>query len=167
MNNWGVKQAKKNQNDFFSPASRTAGFTLFEMLIVLTVITGLAVLTQISFSGLTYRYLSQSETNNIRENIATQRSKSQAALENSAYGVKVGASNVTFFTGTSYSAVASDNVVFDLRSVVATTDLSSGGDEWYFATRTGAPSATGTIELYSNLTQATTTITIYDSGTVE
>ncbi len=149
------------------------GFTIVEVLVVLTIAALLAVS---SFS----LYVSSQNQQSLEKDVARvvsvfeeARTLSIANSQGSSYGVHFDRTQVVRFTGTSYNVSSASNVVERLSSSVAISTsspygLSGGTSNIVFTTLTGTTSASGTLGLY--LVSSTTnvkTIRIYSTGLVE
>lgn len=145
------------------------GFTLTEILIVLGV---MALLSGIIFS--TFITFKKSEalnkdTETIVEVLRQARSQTMSSQNASQYGVHFTSSQVTIFTGATYSSSASSNQNFILSSTdtLLTISLVGGGTDIVFSRLSGETSQNGTVVVSSPDTSRIKTVTIYKTGLVD
>ena len=162
----GSTCASHSDSSHFSLRTNS-GFTFIEVLVVIAVLGILATITVSSFSDYAARQQHSSEINDVIRSVIEQRSRALAALNDTEHGVYASTSIITMFEGTTYSAGTGTNRSVTLLYTTATSSFSNGLLYISFAKITGEPSATGTIQLYSQRLQSTATITIYASGLIE
>ncbi len=148
-------------------SQRQYGFTFVELLIVLAVIAIIATIIAGSMREFALRQQFQAEVNDIARSISAQRAKTLGSVADTNYGVFVTSDAIAFFASSTPGALPTETVTTTLSYSVASVSLSDGADYVSFARLTGTPSATGTIRLYSEALAATSTITIYESGSIE
>jgi len=131
------------------------GFTLLEVLIVITILAGLAGLGLFVSIDFYKSYAFYSERNIVVSAIQKARSQSLANINESKHGVYFGTNNYVIFQGENYdfrSAIYDE--IIQANSLVA----NSGLTEIVFDQLSGLPSATGTIALSDNLRSSTISI---------
>jgi prepilin-type N-terminal cleavage/methylation domain-containing protein len=143
------------------------GFTMIELLVVITIMTVLLVSSIAGFRSYARYQEYDSAVAGTLSALNAARAEARAAVSNSARGVKFTATSVTTFTGTTYSAGASGNLVYSYPNVTITTNLSGGLTELYFNPVTGLPNVTGTVTIVGTAHEATTTITINGAGVIQ
>lgn len=144
------------------------GFTILEILIVVAI---LAILTSISLAAFVSYRKSQAlkaDTENVAGLLAQARSQTVSSKNASAYGVHFTSGSATLFTAPTYSAGAASNVVYTLTPGNAlTTTLPGGTSALLFNRITGETNQSGTIEVKITSETASSTISIYKTGTIE
>lgn len=139
------------------------GFTLVEMLLsvaILTLLTGLSLPVYETFVRRNdLDITSQTVVGALRQAATNAR----GVNEDSVWGVRVQASGITLFKGSSYAA---RDTAYDDTTVMPGSITPSGTSEVTFTKVSGAPNAAGSITLTSN-TNTTRTITINAEGSVD
>lgn len=142
------------------------GFTLLELVIIIAVLGVLIAVIVPSLARFRQQQALQNSANALVGVLGDARTKTLAAVNDTSYGIKLEASQVTLYTGTTYSSGATSNEVYTFESpVTASWNLDTAGSTISFARLTGAASAHGTIVL-SIPSGATKTITITALGTI-
>jgi type II secretory pathway component PulJ len=135
--------------------SNTHGFTLIEVLIIVSLTIILGTLTAIFYT----RFLSQSNVSNVRDQLISEIRKAQfysmmsRKSNTSGWGVHNGGSKITLFQGASY---AGRNAGLDESISVASSITISGFTDIIYTRVTGLPTpSTATIVLTgpNNLTK--------------
>ena len=154
--------------------SKTKGFTIIEMIIVLAVISVVSLVT----APLGLQFFNSQTIDGMQsqlgDTLTRTRSQSVAQKNDSQYGVCLntsGSSTVSYvlYTGAAGSPCSSHNATTDEKyalqsGTVVTFPGSSTTPEINFAKHTGLPSATGTISVVWN--KLTRTLTIDSLGTI-
>ena len=146
------------------------GFTLLELLIVVSVLLVLVSIVVSPFSSFRNRSLLNIEVENITTLINNARSKTLSSYNDSEYGVHFEANRVVFFKGTSFVEPDVNNIeiVFNTAIYISDISLVGGGSNLVFNRLTGKTDENGTITVA--LTSASTTnnvISIYATGSTE
>jgi prepilin-type N-terminal cleavage/methylation domain-containing protein len=144
-----------------------AGFTLVELLIVISIIVLLGLVAVLGFQNLARFQQFQQVASGVEFNLKEAASNARAAVGGSAHGVWFSGSTLVRFAGNSYVAGDPNNIIIDYPIAVFTLDLSDSGQEIVFAELSGLPSATGTVLIEGLRFAGTSTITISDTGIVE
>ncbi|MEK7574893.1 MAG: type II secretion system protein [Patescibacteria group bacterium] len=147
--------------------NRTRGFTLIEMLVVLSIGAILLFMVSGAFSKATYREALDKQTAIIISLLEQARSQTLSTKDDQSYGVHFEATKAVIFSGTTYSASAPSNVVELVNPLVriSTITLAGGVSDILFQRLTGETSQSGTItlSLAASSTQ-TKTITVFATG---
>lgn len=143
---------------------QSAGFTIIELIIVVSI---LAIMAGVTISGfLNYvRYQQyQATVATVTLELSQVQAEAKVALQDENHGFNVGTDRITFYTGDFYNALDTTNevVVFDNVRFIPT--LTNGVTDVRLGKVTGLPSATGTIEIVGTGFAATTTITLTKAG---
>ncbi len=149
---------------------KKSGFTLIEMLLVITITTILGTMAFASFGRLVNYTSIEGQAESIRSHIERARIFTLASKNNSAFGVLFSTTSVRVFQGTSFvSASSSDQVyVIDSNESIININFANNSNTIYFNKITGEPSATGTITVTStknSLDQQK--VVIYQTGIVD
>jgi prepilin-type N-terminal cleavage/methylation domain-containing protein len=145
------------------------GFTLIEALIVIAILGVMVSVSVVAFKTFKTSQGLDKDTELVIETLQQARTQTLSSQNASQYGVHFASSTVTLFTGNSYSAVASTNLVYPFYSAdtVLSTSLAGGGADVVFARLTGETTQNGTITIASSATTTYRTVTIYKTGLVE
>ena len=145
------------------------GFTLLEMLLVVTLIIIIATFSFASLSSLNTAQALDKDVKGIVAIIDEARSNTLTSQNDSQYGVHFESEKVVLFRGTTYSASDSNNRDAGLSGVttISTISLTGGASDIVFARLTGAANATGTVVVRSKRDSSKTkTITIHGTGII-
>ena len=146
------------------------GFTLLELLIVLTLMSVIAVLILPPFMDFRSRQLLDSQSDLISAVLYQARAHTLASKNNLVYGVHFETDELTLFSGDSFNAEAEDNQVIDLDSAVTLANISLIPDpnDIIFERLTGEASSSGFVrlELTNDSTQFKV-ININQNGIIE
>lgn len=147
---------------------RTAfGFTLIEVLLVVAI--G-ALLATLSMQGIR-AYGDMQELRSAEQDLILlfrdTRQKTVAAESSVPYGLQVATSSVTRFIGATFDPATTTNEQFEYAGIQLNAALADGTNEVTFARLTGAPSATGTIDVEHTRSGAVRTLRIAPTGHVE
>lgn len=139
------------------------GFTLLEVLLVITTITVLAAISVPVYSFLQVRNDLDVATNTTLQTLRRAQTLSQAVDGDSSWGVKLQTADITLFKGTSYALRDTNfDEVYTLSGNVTPTGVS----EVVFSKLLGDPNTTGTLTLTSTNNE-TQNITIGTKGQLD
>jgi prepilin-type N-terminal cleavage/methylation domain-containing protein len=149
-----------------------AGFTLVELIIVLSIIALLAGIMMPSLSGFHNEQALRNTTEDVLSLLNQARSDTLGSLNATNYSVAIGSDRVTYFAGSTFSNSDPSNQVVMLDSSVTVApsigiSLNGGGSTVTFDRLTGDTSTYGTIilELIADPTQQKT-ITVSKTGLI-
>lgn len=145
------------------------GFTLIEVLVVLAIMT---IILTIIISGFTVFQNTQALDKNsetVAEVLQTARVQTLSSKNASQYGVHIGSTSLTLFSGSTYVPGAPDSQNYPLLGSDSALSLSltGGGTDIVFNRLTGETAEDGTITVSSPLSNRVRTITIYKTGLIE
>lgn len=143
--------------------SRSAGFTLIEVMLSTAIIVMLVGLTAPVFETFVRRNDLDLTTQSIASLMRRARTYARSVSTDNAWGIEMQTSSAILFRGTSF---ASRDTTYDETVAIPATITPSGLTEVQFAKLTAAPNTTGTITLTSTA-NSTRTITINAKGTVD
>lgn len=143
------------------------GISIGEVLVVLAVLIAIVAVVLPQFGQIRNQQVLRSGVVDITSAIDKARSKTLSSLNSSSYGVHFQSDRIVIFTGTTYSAVASDNEVINIVTPANISNVTLGGvsstsGDMYFNRLNGEPNVNGTITLSSN--SADIIITISATG---
>jgi len=143
------------------------GFTLVEILIVLSVLGIIAAIVMFSFSSVSSSGALDRSVSDVISALSQARSETLSSKDNSSYGVRFEQSEVIIFKE-SYSPGNSENVTISLSgpTLISNVSLGGGGSEVLFERFTGNAATGGTVTLTNNA-GSTKVITIYETGLFE
>lgn len=150
--------------------SKKSGFTLVELLIVLSITTLLASIAFVASARILNYNSIEGQAQSIRSHIERARIYTLASKNNSSFGVVFSSSTARVFQGTTFvSASSSDQVMnLDTGNNIINITLSNGSNTLYFNKISGEPNATGTITVTSvNNSLDRRTVVIYTTGVVD
>lgn len=152
-------------NSHFSHRSR--GFSLVEMLVVLAIGVIITAVVVGSFSRSTGLQALDKQTTVALSLLEQARDLTLSAKNAAVYGVHFETTKAVLFTGPTYSASASSNVVEPMHYLLQISGISllGGGNDVVFNRLVGdtAQSGTVTLSLLASTTQSKT-ITIFSTG---
>lgn len=120
------------------------GFTLLELLMVIAIVIGMAILTVPIGVQFFRAQIIDETTSNVLETLRRAHNQSMFQKNDSAFGVKLLSETYVLFQGDSYALrIQSEDENFDLPNNVVV----SGIGEVVFVKLAGIPSATGTISI--------------------
>lgn len=143
------------------------GYTMVELLVVITLLGILVVGFAVAFRGFALHQRFVAEVRSVGHAVVDQKSKSMTGVNGSVHGFDITQNQMVLFEGRGYSAGSPTNQIVVFEYANATSSLSQGTTTVYFDGLTGTSSATGTISMYNDSVGATSTITIYESGVIE
>ena len=138
------------------------GFTLIELLLSVTILTLLVGLSLPVYESFVRRNDLDVTTQTAVSMIRRAQTYARGVDEDSVWGVRFQASDISLFKGASY---ASRDASFDETLPLPSSVTISGTAEITFAKLSGTPSQTGTITLGSS-TNDTRTVTVNAEGMV-
>jgi prepilin-type N-terminal cleavage/methylation domain-containing protein len=145
------------------------GYTLLEVLIVISIIGIVASIIISGFREMQFRHELDLNAEKVVEIIREARSRTLSSQNASQYGVHIGTTDLTTFVGTAYVAGTATNVKYNLTgtdTIIAVT-LTGGGSDIVFRRLSGETAQDGTITISSSNTGATRVVTVYKTGLVE
>jgi len=146
------------------------GFTLVEIVIVLSIVAILTFITFISFLVLNKTQALDEQTKSIVSVIERARSLTLGAKDDTPYGVHFETTKIVLFKGNTYVPINPSNITENLNylTTLSLISLTGSTSNIVFSRLWGSVSATGTVRLSlksNNL--ASSTVIIYDSGLTE
>ena len=146
------------------------GFTLLEILIVISILLIIISIVVGPFSSFRNRSVLNAEIENITTLLSEARSKTLTSLADSEYGVHFETNRIVFFKGTLFTEPDADNQEIIFNPVVSISDISltGAGVDVIFDRLTGKTDEDGTItiELISDST-INNVVHIYSTGSIE
>ncbi|OGI62778.1 hypothetical protein A2818_00845 [Candidatus Nomurabacteria bacterium RIFCSPHIGHO2_01_FULL_40_12] len=130
------------------------GISIIELLVVFAGIILLVLIILPQFSKLRENQVLKTAVNDTLSALNKARGKTLASFNSSSYGVHFQSDKAIIFSGTAFSAPASDNEDINIISPASITNVtlnsvSGSSGEMYFNRLTGMPSKTGTITISS------------------
>jgi prepilin-type N-terminal cleavage/methylation domain-containing protein len=128
----------------------SAGFTLVEMLIAAAVLAVIAGITITTFSSFQQHMVRDTAVESVVSIFNQARAYTLSSKNATSYGVHLASDRAVLFSGTSYNASASDNVVIIFEPGIEVTNISltGGVQDIVFSRQTGNASATGTFTVH-------------------
>ena len=146
---------------------RTSGFSLVEMLVVFAIMAVIATFAVVAFKDYARFQQYDASVATIKSTFVDARVRARSAEFDQAHGVKILASSLVIFRGSTYSAGASTNETITLTGVTLSRSLIGGTDQIVFNKLTGLPNTTGTVTIVGTGHVATTTLTITAAGVIQ
>jgi prepilin-type N-terminal cleavage/methylation domain-containing protein len=143
------------------------GFSLIELLVVLTIMAIIGVFAITGFKDYARFQQYDASVATVKSTFIDARVRARSAELDQSYGVKILTSSLVVFRGSTYSAGASTNETVSLTGATISRSLTGGTDQIIFNKLTGLPSATGTITVVGVEHVATTTLTISGVGVIQ
>lgn len=163
-----TERQKQQKTKFSAAFVAPRGFTLVEILMVVTLVGIVTALLMQGFSRYAYRQSFEQFVSEVQDETVEARAQTMASLNNTTYGVYVGTDTIEFFPGSAPVVGDAANTIIAIPAqVTVTASFSSGNQYTTFKRLTGESTATGTIEFVDTRTVATSTITISAAGLVE
>ena len=138
--------------------------TLLELVVIVAIVGLLITVVVLPLVRFRQQQALQNSTNAVVAVLNDARTKTLAAVNNTAYSARIESDRIILFTGTTYSSSASTNETILFETPVTGT-ASFGTTAVSFARLTGIASTSGIITL-SIPNGTTRTITISTSGTI-
>lgn len=145
------------------------GFTLTELLMVVSIIAVLATIIILSFSNFRNSSALQTTSEDVVSILNKARSNTIASKDGYQYGVHFSTNDVTLFRGASFVFGDTNNEVrtLDTAVEVASTAFNGGGSDVVFQKLTGKTSNYGTATLHvMSDSSKTAVISIGETGVV-
>lgn len=144
------------------------GFTLVEMLIVITILAIVCTILVTSLQSFSRHQALERDTESLISLLEQARKDTTDSQNAAQYGVHFTTTSATYFVGPTYSAGASTNQVMTLNKMnTMAATLTGGGADVLFNRIIGDTSQNGTVVITSSATGKTKTVTIYKTGLVE
>jgi prepilin-type N-terminal cleavage/methylation domain-containing protein len=149
-------------------SKESRGFTLIEILVVLSVLVLITGLTLFSFRDLNRSQALDKNAMSLVSLLEEARSLTLASKDDSEYGVYFGPEEVVLFKGEDFNSGEAVRT-FSLHSIVEMSDVLGGSsDQVVFERLTGKASASGTVTLsLKNNPDSEKVIEIFLTGIVE
>ncbi|OHA84332.1 MAG: hypothetical protein A2937_01170 [Candidatus Yonathbacteria bacterium RIFCSPLOWO2_01_FULL_47_33b] len=150
-------------------ASFQKGFTILELLMVISIIAVLAAIIMLSFTSFRNSSALQTTSENTISILNKARSNTIGSKDGYQYGVHFGTNDATLFRGATFVVGDSSNEIYalDVAVQVSATSFTGGGSEVLFQKFTGKTDQYGTITLQvSSDPTKTVTISIEETGVV-
>lgn len=141
------------------------GFTLIELLIVITILALVAGAILWSLNSFRSRQAVKNTRSEIISTLTLARSRALNGLGDKAHGVNFSGTQMTIFSGTTFTVGASGNQTIDLPLVSLSLNL-AGGESVVFNRLTGSTANVGTIVINSLSGNNTATVTVLSTGLV-
>lgn len=159
-----------NAKETHKKSKSMAGFTVLEILIVVSVLLVIISIVVSPFSSFRNRSILNTEVENIITLLNEARSNTLASLNDSEYGVHFEANRMVLFKGNLFTEPDPDNkeIIFDQTVYISNILLTGGGANVIFNRLTGKSDEHGTITIA--LTSSSTInniIHIYSTGSTE
>jgi prepilin-type N-terminal cleavage/methylation domain-containing protein len=155
-------------HSFLSPVAR--GFTLVEVLVVLSIMSVLGGLTFVGLGAVANGYALSGAHRQVLSLLEEARAHSLASTNDHAHGVHFGTGVVTIFAGDTYDSADPNNRVVTLsgRASLSSVSLAGGGSSVVFGRASGRTAQHGTVTIaQASDNTKTRTITIAPSGVIE
>ncbi len=153
----------------FHNRQKTGGFTLIELIVVIGILVVISGIIVGAFVVFNHSEAVDKDTEMIVETLRLARSQTLASKNATQYGVHFSPSSITLFSGSSYVASASSNVVFSLHSddTISSVSIPAGGEDVIFDRLTGATADAGTVTISSTDSSLSKSVTIYNTGLIQ
>lgn len=144
----------------------SAGFTLIEILIVVSILGLLLSVTIPSFTAFRQNSSLNGDALNLVTLISRARLLAVADKGDVQYGIHLESSKVVLYPGTTYTAGASSNETYTFSSgiTLSNIEINGGGSEILFNKVTGSTTQNATTTLRVTSTNASSTVIILNSG---
>lgn len=150
----------------FKHRGKIKGFTVMEIIIVVSTIAVISSFIFVTFASINSRESLDKSASLVSSKLSEARSLTLSSNQDIEYGVHFDSDQVVLFSGTTYIAGSSTNIVypFNSRVNISNIQLNDGGSDIIFERLTGRALSYGTTTLY--LKNSTTTIkSVYISPT--
>jgi prepilin-type N-terminal cleavage/methylation domain-containing protein len=146
------------------------GFTLLEILLVLALMSLLITVLYTSFSKINGNQALDKDAKQVAALIEDARSRTLFSKNDTQYGVHFETTQVTLFSGATYSSTSPSNELVKLNNLVNiyNINLTGGGSDMIFDRLTGNTSQPGVISFYLVTgTSSKAYLTVAGTGLVE
>ncbi|OGF27224.1 hypothetical protein A2331_03580 [Candidatus Falkowbacteria bacterium RIFOXYB2_FULL_34_18] len=150
-----------------SKQSNFLGFSIIEVLIVVAIFIILSAISLPFYNNLNIELLVDKTRTDIVQTLRLIKIKSESRVNNSAHGVYFDANTMTLYQGSSYEQRNNDYDQEFLIDDVLLVNYNLSSSDINFSKGLGLPSATGTIQILSDLIDAATTISINNLGVID
>lgn len=161
-----IQMLRLKRKSFFEEKTfRQKGFTLTEVLVVLTIMTVILSILLSTFYNLdSYRAL-EGDVAEIRSFLEEARMYTQGSREDSSYGVYFAEKGITLFRGESWEEKVEELKDHNFNMYVSVDTVGVGSDEIVFKRLFGEPTVSGNLLVSSRGREIT--VTILSSGLME
>jgi len=144
------------------------GFTIVELLAVVTIAVVIATFAIVGIRNYAaYQQYNQAVTD-VRIALQQVRNDARHTVDGVGRGVYITVNELTFYSGTTYDAMAADNVLLSYPNIEFYPTLSNSVIDISFAPLTGYANASGTIAIVGTGQHIdSTVITIASSGVIK
>jgi len=144
------------------------GFTIIELLVVVSFTVIVATFAIVGIRNYAaYQQYNQSVTD-VRIALQQVRNDARHTVDGVGRGVYITVNELTFYNGSTYDAMAADNVLLSYPNIEFYPTLSNSVVDITFAPLTGYANASGTIDVVGTGQHIdTTTITISSGGVIK
>jgi len=167
----GVEEESAVVSKYSRPTYREnlRGFTLIEIIVVISIAMLVTVIAYTSFSNLNRSQALDKELLSVVSILNEARSLTLSSKNDSQYGVHFEVDKVVLFTGSVYTSGASTNISTNLNPAVSITAIAlGGGSDVVFQRLSGNANQTGTVTLTLKASPGTSrTVTIFATGIIE
>lgn len=148
---------------------KKGGFTLIELIVVVAILVVISGIIISAFVVFNHSQAVDKDTEMVVETLRLARSQTLASKNATQYGVHFSPLSITLFSGSSYVASASTNVVFSLHSgdTISSVTIPAGGEDVIFDRLTGATTDAGTVTVSSADLSLSKSVTIYSTGLIQ
>jgi len=147
--------------------TRHRGFTLVEILVVMSIFVIIATISIVSFQDFARFQRYEQSVAEIVSLIEESRTNARSAVGEERHGIKLFGTSIVQFSGDAYVGGSPSNVTTNFNNVTLISDFQGGVDEIIFAQLTSVPTATGTIDIINPDIPATTTIEVTAAGVIQ
>jgi len=147
--------------------SKSKGFTLIEVILVLAIIIAMVVLSIPFYQSFQIRTQLSNTSQEITQTLRYSQSKAMAIEDYSNFGLHFESDKYVLFRGNSYNPTDSYNEVYDLVETLSiSVNLNGGGNDIIFDRLKGSTSNYGTVTITS-VNNESKIITVNSLGKIE
>ncbi len=165
-----LKALKKGftQHRFFLQKKSGAGFTLVEILVAISILSGLFLVSFFSYGSLRNTTSLEKNISQIQSFFQEAKSQAVSGKDDASYGIKIFSNKLVEFKNT-YASTTASNVTLSFTDItLSAISITGGGSEILFAKNSGIPSTSGSFLISLNGNSAkNATITIRTTGGIE
>lgn len=143
------------------------GFTLIELLVVISLLIIIVTISTLGFQNFAQYQRYDYAVATVKTALLNSHTAARNAEGGDAHGVKFSTTNITLFTGETYTIGNPSNEIISFSDVTFITNFSGGTDEVIFTELSGFPTATGTIQIIGSVHTATTTVVVTSTGGIQ